>query len=300
MSIHKHVASINLDNYLALKAVNNPIFVSFTNDLLFLIADGNASEVSAPSWGLLPAGALRIVNVGEKIVFKAELSANVEEQVGIGTFSITRNSDNATCTLHGTVMSLLYGDNAEGQFNVPAYSFKSLFSGCDLITGVLNPNIFWGLAFTFGAYSCQFMFSGCNNLLIGPALEDHDGSASGCFYGMYSGCEKLVIANTTFSRSVGSLAYAMMFDGCSSLRLEVVLPATAINVGGYRAMFRGCSNVNNIDLSLNDIRNNSDIADMLVDTASTGTIKVSGTIKSKESTFRTLTGMPSGWTMTTT
>lgn len=292
--------TINLDNYLALKAVSQEIYVSFTNDLLFLIADANATEVTSPSWGLLPAGALRVVYSGQKMVVKANLIP-VEDtsEGGIGRFTITRSSDTAYCTLHGTVMSLIYGDNAEGQWNVPAYAFMRLFSGCDIISGVLTPNIFFGLGFTFGAYSCRSMFSGCNNLIMGPTLEDHDASAEACFYGMYSGCEQLLMATTTFSRSVGSVAYAAMFDGCTNLRLSPVLPATSISPGSYQATFRGCSYINNVELGLSAIQYNNSIQYMLQDTADTGTIKVTNTIKNSEASFRSLTGIPSGWTLTT-
>ena len=296
--------TINLDNYLALKAVSQEIYVSFTNDLLFLITDANASSVTSPSWGLLPAGSLRVVYSGQKMVVKANL-VPVEDTTegGIGQFTITRSSDTAYCTLHGTVMSLIYGDNAEGQWNVPAYAFMRLFSGCDIISGVLTPNIFFGLGFTFGAYSCRSMFSGCTNLRIGPTLQDHDASASACFYGMYSGCSNLLMATTTFSGSVGNTSYASMFEGCSSLPLSVVLPATGFastTKNAYRKMFYGCNKINSVELKLSALPgDSSNISEMLYGVADTGTIKVTNTVKNSESTLRSQTGLPSGWTVTT-
>lgn len=293
--------TINLDNYLALKAVSQEIYVSFTNDLLFLIADANATEVTSPSWGLLPAGSLRVVYSGQKMVVKANLEP-VEDtnEGGIGKFTITRSSDTAYCTLHGTVMSLIYGDDAEGQWNVPAYAFMRLFSGCDIISAVLTPNIFFGLGFTFGAYSCYRMFSGCDNLLIGPTLEDHDASATACFYGMYDGCGRLAMANTTFSRSVGNSAYAYMFGSCSSLLLNAVLPATQINGNSYRRLFYGCSKINDVELRLSALPGDAtQLNEMLYGVAETGTIKVTNTVKNSEASLRSQTSMPSGWTVTT-
>lgn len=123
-------------------------------------------------------------NTNTYVTFRGTLSPSGE--TGIGTFSI---SGDGTCSISGSVMSLLYtperfNTNFGGEEN---YVFKDLFSGCTALTDASDLYL-PSASVIEGCY--QGMFKGCTSLVKPPMLQAW-GSADNCYDGMYSGCTSL-------------------------------------------------------------------------------------------------------------
>ena len=72
------------------------------------------------------------IAAGNKIYFKGTKSPSASNPYGIGKFSSTGNF-----TVSGTPMSLLFGDDFEGQTSLKgSYAFYGLFSGCTKLTSI--------------------------------------------------------------------------------------------------------------------------------------------------------------------
>jgi hypothetical protein len=86
-------------------------------------------------------------------------------------------------------MSLLYGDNFEGQIDLSGknYAFYNLFYNCTTIKNAKNLI----LPAAILSYRCyDHMFSGCTNLTSAPELPAAI-LAEYCYYCMFSSCNKL-------------------------------------------------------------------------------------------------------------
>ena len=90
----------------------------------------------------------------------------------------------------GNIMSLLYGDNFEGQTSFPnndTYIFTHLFDG--------DTNLF-----------------NTSNLIL-PATT----MTQGCYLGMFKGCTSLITAPALPATTLTQVCYSTMFQNCSSL-----------------------------------------------------------------------------------
>ena len=161
-------------------------------------------------------------------------------------------------------MSLIYGDDFEGQTSLPAgNNFRSLFDDC---TGLISAeNLI--LPATTSAVGCyQYMFYGCINLTSAPALPA-----------------------TTLAMS----CYDGMFRGCTSLTTAPVLPAATLAQACYKSMFNGCTNLNSITCLATDISASGCTSNWLNNVSATGTFT-----KAAGSSWTTgASGIPSGWTV---
>ena len=125
------------------------------------------------------------VSAGQKIMWKGSLTPNTNSgNYGIGRFYST-NSFN----IEGNAMSLLYGDNFDGQTSLSGKNdvFVHLFRGCtDLISA--------------------------ENLVL-PATT----LSSTCYWGMFFGCTSLTTAPELPAATLVGRCYGEMFEGCTSL-----------------------------------------------------------------------------------
>jgi hypothetical protein len=113
-------------NYLTIEALEDDLTASLsTNACEYRIDDG--------SWNNLSAGSnTASINKGQTLSFRGNLTPTSSS--GIGTFTISKK-----CNLKGNIMSLLYGDEFEGQTDLTGKTsaFYQLFKGC---TNVVKAN----------------------------------------------------------------------------------------------------------------------------------------------------------------
>jgi hypothetical protein len=115
-------------------------------------------------------------------------------------------------------MSLIYGDNFNGQLEFPSenmesnwyYAFFSLFYNQDKLISAENLIL---PATILPARCYSSMFYGCTSLITAPELPALTLS-SGCYESMFSGCTSL--------NSIRCLATNIAADGCTSYWLEDV------------------------------------------------------------------------------
>lgn len=216
---------INLDNYLCIAVTSTTVgtfgglLVGFNTygyvyeEAQYIIVDSMDETATNPQWKTLPSdGSTVQVNIGKKMVVKAKLHATTTSGVGKFTMSAI-GTTSARCSLRGNCMSLLYGDNAEGETSVDQSSFSSLFNGCTLISGVSSTFL---PATTLGVGCYMGTFSGCTNLTSAPDLPALT-LAPMCYYSMFSGCTSLQTAPTLPASTPAARCYSNMYYGCTSL-----------------------------------------------------------------------------------
>jgi len=142
----------------------------------------------------------------------------------------------------GNVMSLLYGDNFEGQTSFPSgssYNFTRLLYDNIYITDVSNIH----LPATTLAQNCYAaMFQNCTSLTSAPELPATT-LASSCYSGMFAGCTSLTQAPVLPATTLASSCYNSMFSGCTSLTEAPALPATTLAGYCYTGMFGRCTSL---------------------------------------------------------
>ena len=197
--------------YFTIEALRDGLTASLsTNACEYCIDNG--------SWNNLSAGSKTpSINKGQILSFRGNLTPNSSN--GIGTFAI-----NMYCNIKGNIMSLLYGDNFEGQIDLSGknYTFYNLFTNCVTIRNAKN--------------------------LILPAttLADH------CYSNMFEGCTSLTTAPELPATTLASYCYSHIFQGCTSLVTAPELPATRLVDWCYEYMFSGCSKLNKITMLATD------------------------------------------------
>ena len=201
-----------------------------TNKASYSLDDGNTwteieSGVSTPS-----------VNRGKKILWKGEMTPSTSYPTCIGTFTATAKFD-----VEGNIMSLLYGDNFDGQTNLEGkdYAFSHLF---ERNTNVVSAENLSQPATTL-ASSCYYrMFYGCTSLTTAPELPATI-LAERCYEDMFKDCTSLVTPPKLPATTLGASCYYYMFDGCTSLITAPELPATILAERCYQYMFNGCTSL---------------------------------------------------------
>lgn len=103
---------------------------------------------------------------------------------GIGTFTISKQ-----CNLKGNCLSMLFGDNTKGNYNLSGYNyaFYRLFYNCTTIKNVSEGFL---PAMALSSYCYAYMFYGCTGLISTPKLPATT-LASNCYYYMFYGCKSL-------------------------------------------------------------------------------------------------------------
>ena len=138
----------------------------------------------------------------------------------------------------GNIMSLLYGDNFEGQINLSGkdYAFSYLFKNCTTLQSAENLI----LPATTLASSCYYnMFNNCTSLTVAPQLPATT-LAEYCYNEMFYGCTSLETAPELPAITLASNCYNRMFEDCISLTTAPVLPATILAEKCYNGMFMNC------------------------------------------------------------
>ena len=216
--------SIDFSKYMTVVSnVADGMTVRFTSQLEYCLH-------SEGEWKTLPANTTspKIV-LGDKMSFRANLQPT--SSAGIGKFSFSGSAD-----VEGNCMSLLYGDNAEGQ-PMKAYGFTYLFRDNRSLRRVSKNFL---PATTLANYCYRYMFSGCEGLTSVPDLPSKEIKA-GCYYGMFDLCRSITSAPELHATTLEYYCYQYMFYGCTNLKTAPELPAEVLRPYCYYAMFRECT-----------------------------------------------------------
>lgn len=175
-------------------------------------------------------------NTGDVVMFRGENTtfANITHENNFFSGSCVFN-------LSGNIMSILYGDNYEEQYTIPAqYScFSGLFRGTNVVSAedLILP------ATSLRTYCYEGMFRDCAYLTKAPDLPATNlVGAEGCYRHMFEDCTSLTEAPELPATSIYYQVYQAMFRGCTNLTTAPdVLPAKNLLRACYEEMFKGTS-----------------------------------------------------------
>lgn len=214
-----------------------------------------------------------VVNAGDIVRFKG-INDALTNYSSSGCLIHHKIINTNNCYVYGNIMSLLYGDDFEGQEELTEdYAFSSFFSGNqNILLHPTKPLSLPATALTNSCYSYMFsdckiisapklpattlangcyryMFKDCINLSVAPSLPATE-LESDCYSHMFSGCTSLIVAPELPSTTLVGNCYDSMFEDCASLTAAPELPATTVPTSGffgaYSSMFMGCSSLSYI------------------------------------------------------
>ena len=178
-----------------------------------------------------------LVSAGQRIMWKGNLTPSGKEAVwGVGKFSSTGRFN-----VEGNAMSLLHGDNFEGQIDLTGKkcALAYLFNGNANIVSAKN----LVLPATILTTACYMgMFSHCTSLTEAPELPATT-LAEQCYSDMFNGCTSLTKAPELPATTLVKYCYQQMFDNCTSLTTPPKLPATTLAYACYSFMFSNCTSL---------------------------------------------------------
>ena len=222
----------------------NPYVHNYADDYLTFVAkesgtftftaqNNNVISYSTDRGKTWAQGSSVTVNNGDKVMWKGTMTPSSN---GIGTFSSNGNFD-----IQGNAMSLLYGDNFNGQTDLTGkdWAFYNLFSGNTKVVNAENLSL---PATTLANYCYDAMFNGCTSLVSAPELPATT-LVNECYGYMFNGCTSLTTAPELPATTLANNCYATMFQGCASLTTAPELPATTLANYCYRDMFNGCTSL---------------------------------------------------------
>lgn len=198
-------------------------------------------------------------------------------QTAIAAPSLMRIPYNATIfsadtafDVEGNAMSMLFGDNFEGEefdsgttyhlsglfysattlvnasgMTLPASTvydndYNDMFNGCTGLTSA--PSVL--PATTIGGSSYKRMFRGCTSLVVAPSMSVTTFSGEQSCSDMFNGCSGLASAPEVLPATTLTFrSYYYMFQNCSSLTSAPVLSATTLASNCYQGMFYGCTSL---------------------------------------------------------
>ena len=200
------------------------------------------------------------VNIGHRIQFKIE-NPSISSTYGIGTFATLKK-----CNVFGNIMSLLYGDDFEGQVDLTnkVAVFYKLFKDCTNIISASN--------------------------LILPATT----LSNTCYSHMFYSCTSLTSAPALPATTLTNDCYSRMFQGCTSLTTSPVLPAKQLTPSCYSHMFYSCTSLNKITMYATNIIATACLSNWVSGVAKTGTFVKNATMPQSQLTIG-VNGIPSGW-----
>ncbi len=154
-------------------------------------------------------------------------------RLGIGTFSSTGKFN-----IEGNVMSLLFGDAADGETDLTGKDcvFFELFAD----SKVIKAHRLRLPATTLTEYCYTEMFRGCQNLISVPEVLPATTLSRGCYMKMFHNCRVLMTSPVLPATTLSPDCYNGMFNQCASLIDAPALPATDLRVACYKAMFQNC------------------------------------------------------------
>ena len=206
-------------------------------DGLTVKLDKNASEyrIDNGEWMSLNAKTVTpSINKGQKISFKITNPTISAPYSSIGKFTV-----NKAFNVEGNIMSLLYGDDFEGQTDLSGKGFANLLRGCTTLQNAENLIL---PATTLSSYCYYNMFYGCTSLTEVPQLPATT-LAEYCYSYMFYSCTSLVEAPELPATTLASYCCSEMFRGCTSLVEAPQLPATTLAEYCYFSMFQDCTNL---------------------------------------------------------
>lgn len=254
--VFENVQYEGIKDYFTVEATDNGVDILLTENVLeYSIDDGK-------NWTTLPANVRSgSFNKGTKIRIKINNPSITAG--GIGKFEISKS-----CNIKGNIMSLLFGDDFEGQKDLTGmdYAFYDLFRGCTAIhnaEGLILPAIRASkhcynfmfcnctslktpptiLATQLSDYSCQKMFYNCTSLRTSPALPAST-LAKGCYSYMFQNCTSLTTVPKFSATTLAHACCEEMFCNCTSLiNFPEVLPAKTLASRCYQSMFYNCTSL---------------------------------------------------------
>lgn len=241
------------------------------------------------TWNNMPEqGYAPWLTTGEKMICRGTLTnSNNTSIYGIGQFFIA-----GTCKVYGNIMSLIYGDNFVGKYDLTdkncgfSYLFKESSTIIDAENLVLPARILTD--------SCYFgLFFECYNLVTPPTILPAKTLPDYCYQQMFDGCKNLTTAPIISALTLGVYCCDRMFYRCISLTATPILQATTLGLASYHHMFFGCTSLNNVTCLATDISASLCTYNWLYNVAATGTFT-----KAAGMTGWTtgVDGIPSGWT----
>ena len=283
----KTVIKINSDNkhdyskdYLTFVALEDGTF-AFTASIQYSIDNGNTWTQLAPNTNS------PTIMAGNKILWK-QTNPTIYDTAGIGSFVSTNRFN-----VEGNVMSLYYGDDFQDKVDLTGKNtiFLGLFFNNP---NVINVENFILPATILSNFCYIYMFSGCTNLTIAPALPATT-LADNCYSYMFNDCTSLTTAPELPATTLVNGCYQYMFSGCTSLTTAPELPAAILAEGCYEGMFSdNCTSLNYIKCLATNISASNCLTNWVDGVLSTGTfIKVA----SMNGWPSGKNGIPNGWTV---
>ena len=169
------------------------------------------------------------VNEGDKVLWKGNAQQTGYNDEDHGDYFGSFFSSDCEFDVQGNVMSLLYGDDFQGENTLE--------------------------------YECQFAYlfydydeeNECNivnarNLSLPATIL-----SNACYFFMFQGCTSLTTAPELTATTLANECYDGMFQNCTSLTTVPELPATILTADCYYDMFSGCTNLNYIKCLATDI-----------------------------------------------
>ena len=253
VTVVQAAAVIRNDNYLNFTALEAST-ISMTSTLTTQPTLSYSKDLQ--TWVTFDANTTVSLNTGDLVYFKGSNTS-----LGTASSRYTKFVMTGTIEAHGNIMSLLYGDNADGQLTIPAnYCFYRLFYQCpSLVTApklpatTLKQRCYMSLfdetsitippvlpATTMQTYCYCYMFrrtplSTCPEL---PATT----LADRCYANMFSYCENIKTPPILPATTLVQYCYTGMFN-YSGLTSAPELPATTLQTGCYSAMFGHCTSL---------------------------------------------------------
>lgn len=211
------------DNYLNFTALDAST-ISMTSTLATQPTLSYSKDLQ--TWTAFDANTTISLNAGELVYLKGS-----NNTLGTSISKYTKFAMTGRIEAHGNIMSLLYGDNAQGQLAIPNnYCFINLFNGCaSLVSAPELP------ATTLKTYCYYSLFQG--TCLVSPPTLPATTMLTYCYCSMFRDCTSLSYAPTLPATTLASRCYANMFRGCTGITTPPILPATTLVEYCYLGMF---------------------------------------------------------------
>ena len=215
-------SSFDGGNYMTIEPLEE-CTISFTHDVKYT-KDGEL-------WRNLKALLELTLSKGKLYYFKSTIEKSWRCRVNItGKFN-----------LRGNCMSLIFGDNAKGKYDLSEYIyvFQNSFTGSNVVE--VEKTFLPATILSHGCYNS--MFSGCTSLTTAPELPATT-LVENCYSDMFSSCTSLVNAPELPATALANYCYRDMFRGCTSLTTAPsILSATTLAENCYYSMFQDCTNL---------------------------------------------------------
>ena len=170
------------------------------------------------------------VNSGDKVLWKGTMTP--QSSYGIGKFSSTANFD-----AQGNVMSLLFGDNYNGQTSLTGknYAFYQLFYQNTKVINIENLSL---PATTLANHCYNSMFYGCTSFEIAPELPAMT-LAFYCYNTMFCGCTNLRYIKSMFTTTPGMMYTNSWVSGVAATGTFVKNSAAEWDISGVDGIPEG-------------------------------------------------------------